>query len=112
MQFVFIDSNKQIMAVQSSPQPPDETAWESVQGYTRVEVADSLPATRDHKLIDGALVVSVNPDQPVVTYQELRKAEYPSTGDQLDMQYHDGVDGTTTWADAIAAVKAKYIKPS
>ena len=26
------------------------------------------------------------------------------------MQYHDSVNGTTTWADAIAAVKAKYKK--
>ena len=110
MKFVFTDGDNQIHAVQTSPQPPDETAWESVQGYTRVEVADSLPATRDHKLIDGALVVSVNPDQPVVTYQELRKDAYPSTGDQLDMQYHDAIDGTTTWADAIAAVKTKYPK--
>jgi hypothetical protein len=39
-----------------------------------------------------------------------RVAEYPSIGDQLDMQYHDSVDGTTTWADAIAAVKTKYPK--
>ena len=30
---------------------------------------------------------------------------YPSIGDQFDMQYHDSVDGTTTWADAIAKVK-------
>ena len=30
---------------------------------------------------------------------------YPSTGDQFDMQYHDSVDGTTTWKDAIAKVK-------
>ena len=30
---------------------------------------------------------------------------YPSTGDHFDMQYHDSVDGTTTWADAIAKVK-------
>ena len=30
---------------------------------------------------------------------------YPSWQDQLDMQYHDSVDGTTTWADAIAKVK-------
>ena len=34
-----------------------------------------------------------------------RVAAYPSIGDQLDMQYHDSVDGTTTWADAIAKVK-------
>ena len=35
-----------------------------------------------------------------------RVAAYPSIGDQLDMQYHDSVDGTTTWADAIAKVKS------
>ena len=44
-------------------------------------------------------------------YAQYRAEAYPSIGDQLDMQYHDGVDGTTTWADAIAAVKAKYAKP-
>ena len=40
-----------------------------------------------------------------------RIAAYPSTGDQFDMQYHDSVDGTTTWADAIAKVKADNPKP-
>ena len=44
-------------------------------------------------------------------YAQYRAAAYPSIGDQLDMQYHDSVDGTTTWADAIAAVKTKYAKP-
>jgi len=37
-------------------------------------------------------------------YQRDRK--YPSIGDQLDMQYHDQLDGTTTWKDAIAKVKS------
>ena len=32
--------------------------------------------------------------------------------EQLDMQYWDAVNGTTTWKDHIAAVKAKYPKPS
>ncbi len=44
-------------------------------------------------------------------YAQYRAAAYPSIADQLDMQYHDSVDGTTTWADAIAAVKTKYAKP-
>jgi len=44
-------------------------------------------------------------------YSRKRATAYPSIGDQLDMQYHDSVNGTTTWADAIAAVKAKYKKP-
>ena len=30
---------------------------------------------------------------------------------QLDQQYHDAVNGTTTWKDAIAAVKVAHPKP-
>ena len=37
---------------------------------------------------------------------------YGSIGEQLDMQYWDAVNGTTTWKDHVAAVKAKYPKPS
>ena len=44
-------------------------------------------------------------------YAQYRRDAYPSIGDQLDMQYHDLVDSTTTWEDAIAAVKSKYPKP-
>ena len=45
-----------------------------------------------------------------MAYADHRAAEYPSFGDQLDMQYWDGINGTTTWADAIKAVKDKYPK--
>lgn len=44
-------------------------------------------------------------------YQRDRAKEYPSLQEQLDMQYWDSVNGTTTWQDAINAVKAKYPKP-
>jgi len=36
---------------------------------------------------------------------------YPEIGDQLDMQYHDLVDGTTTWKDAVQAIKDANPKP-
>jgi len=39
-------------------------------------------------------------------YADKRRSSFPSIGDQLDMQYHDQLDGTTTWKDAIAKVKA------
>jgi len=45
-------------------------------------------------------------------YYRNRESEYPSQQEQLDMQYWDSVNGTTTWKDHIAAVKAKYPKPS
>jgi len=38
--------------------------------------------------------------------QYQRDRQYPSIGDQLDMQYHDELNGTTTWKDAIAKVKS------
>ena len=44
-------------------------------------------------------------------YARTRATAYPSLAEQLDMQYHDKINGTTTWADAIQAVKDKYPKP-
>ena len=44
-------------------------------------------------------------------YARNRADAYPSITDQLDMQYWDAQNGTTTWADAIAAVKAAHPKP-
>jgi hypothetical protein len=44
-------------------------------------------------------------------YQRDRQPEYPSMPDQLDMQYHDQINGTTTWKDAIDKVKADNPKP-
>ena len=45
-------------------------------------------------------------------YQNKRISEYPSIQNQLDMQYWDAVNGTTTWKDAIAKVKSDNPKPS
>lgn len=44
-------------------------------------------------------------------YQRDRAEAYASIADQLDMRYWDLVNGTTTWADHIAAVKAAHPKP-
>ena len=41
-------------------------------------------------------------------YQRDRK--YPDLEEQLDMQYWDQVNGTTTWKDAVDVVKNKYPK--
>ena len=44
-------------------------------------------------------------------YARKRADEYPSLLEQMDMQYHDAVDGTTTWQDAVQAVKDARPKP-
>ena len=35
----------------------------------------------------------------------IRRSAYGDIGNQLDMQYHDSVDGTSTWKDHVAKVK-------
>jgi hypothetical protein len=47
----------------------------------------------------------------VVTYTELRKAEYAKLN-QFEMQFDDQRDSTTTWVDAVNAIKVQFPKPS
>lgn len=67
--------------------------------------------------IDSARA-TLDAEAAAVYYRKQRTGEagttdtiYASIGDQLDMQYKDAINGTTTWKDHIAAVKAKYPKP-
>ncbi len=43
-------------------------------------------------------------------YKYKRENEYPSWQDQMDMQYWDKINNTSTWQDAVQAVKDKYPK--
>ena len=69
----------------------DEITW--VEGTTPIPVADI-----------EAKMVEVQADYDAKQYQ--RDRVYPSIGDQLDMQYKDLLNGTTTWKDAVAKVKS------
>ena len=44
-------------------------------------------------------------------YIQARQEAYGSIADQLDMQYWDEVNGTTTWKDFVAKVKSDNPKP-
>ena len=56
-----------------------------------------------------AKMVEVQADYDAKQYQ--RDRIYPSIQEQLDMQYWDSVNGTTTWKDAVAKVKSDNPKP-
>ena len=43
-------------------------------------------------------------------YARNRKAEYDALN-QFEMQFDDEENGTTTWKDAVNAIKTKYPKP-
>jgi len=60
--------------------------------------------------IDAART-TLNTESAAVKYKTDRAAAYPSIADQLDMQYWDKKNGTTTWVDAVAKVKSENPKP-
>ena len=39
-------------------------------------------------------------------YQRVRATAYPTWQEQMDLQYKDLLNGTTTWKDAVAKVKS------
>jgi hypothetical protein len=66
--------------------------------------------------IDAART-TLDAEAAAILYQKQRTGEAGTTdtiylplAQQLDMQYWDSVNGTTTWKDHVAAVKAKYPK--
>ena len=86
------------------------------QLYPKAAVIYTDGSSFDVKDEDGN---SVSIDQSAVDaefskqeYKNKRITAYPSLKDQLDMQYWDSGNGTTTWKDAIAKVKSDNPKPS
>ena len=57
-----------------------------------------------------AEIVRLQAEYGAQEYARNRAEAYASTGDQLDMQYWDSVNDTTTWKDHIASVKAQFPK--
>jgi len=57
-----------------------------------------------------AEVARLEAEHIATQYQRDRKAEYDQLN-QYEMMFDDEVNGTTTWIDAINAIKAKYPKP-
>jgi len=58
-----------------------------------------------------ALETEAQAKEELQTILSTRATAYPSIQDQLDMQYWDSVNGTTTWKDAVAKVKSDNPKP-
>jgi len=50
-------------------------------------------------------------ESDALEYSRNRAEAYPPLGDQLDMMWHDNKDTTTTWEDAVQAVKDAHPKP-
>ena len=81
-----------------SPTPHKIIEWDSAN-------SDSQPTDDE---LNTAYTAWKNANE----YKKNREQSYPSIPEQLDMQYWDSVNGTTTWKDAIAKVKSDNPKPS
>lgn len=94
-----VDFFDEVELVQQDDGSIEITKW-AVEGKSK-PTADQLAA------VDAAADAAVAAARLAAT----RRAAYPPISDQLDMQYWDAKNGTTTWADAIAAVKTAHPKP-
>lgn len=95
---------------------------EELKDQVRAEVEEEKPL---NKSVDGVISELTDDeyeqlitdrandlyDQQQNGWIEDRLEGYGSIGSQLDMMYHDQVDGTTTWKDHVAQVKADNPKP-
>jgi hypothetical protein len=61
----------------------------------------SQPTDEQLNAVDSAADLSERQDAA----RAARRNAYGDWNSQLDMQYHDNVNGTTTWKDHVAAVK-------
>jgi len=72
--------------------------------------SDGASITLEQSKIDTARA-ELNAEAAAVKYKSDRTTAFASVGDQLDMQYWDAINGTTTWKDHVAKVKADNPKP-
>jgi len=79
---------------------------------TKIVDGVEVLCTEDEEAAIRAAWAAEDAKQSLLGYHTLRSASYPDLATQLDMIYHDRLSGTTTWIDAIQAVKDKYPKPT
>ena len=93
-----LGKNSNLFALDQSVPPHKIIEWDSAN-------SDSQPTDNE---LNAAYIAWKNANE----YKEKRKEAYPDWKTQIDMQYWDSVNGTTTWKDAIAKAKSDNPKPS
>ena len=79
--------------------------------YANLTVLDGGSKPTESDCTTGLAALQASWDLENDSYKSKRRAEFPSITEQLDMQYWDKKNGTTTWVDAIAKVKSDNPKP-
>ena len=88
--------------------------WSDAQNkiYANLVIYDGGSKPSESDCTNGLAALQTAWDLENDSYKSKRRDAFPSLEEQLDMQYWDAVNGTTTWKDAIAKVKSDNPKPS
>jgi hypothetical protein len=65
----------------------------------------------DQEVTITRTAIDKDADELILEWEASRRNDYGDIGEQLDMQYWDGVNDTTVWSDHIAKVKADHPNP-
>ena len=98
----FLDTNLWTIA-----ELPEGETFDFRYSYTH---KDGVAIKGDLIPVDTDEINKLKAEAAATQYARDRKAEYDLL-DQDEMRFDDQVNGTTTWVDAIKAIKAKYPKP-
>ena len=90
----------------------DKNQYRLDQSCTPHKIIEWNSANKDSQPTDDELNAAYTAWKNANEYKEKREEVYPSWKTQMDMQYWDNVNGTTTWKDAIAKIKSDHPKPS
>lgn len=105
MRIAIIKNGRVVNIVQAEQEWMDDVV--PSQGESLLDISSDTTGISIGWNYDGVLFSSPAAE---TTYAQLRAAAYPPIAEQLDMQFKDAMNGTTVWADTIAAIKAKYPK--
>jgi len=88
---------------------PDAQVTVNAEDYNQITWNKGTPVISKEDIL--AKQTELKAEYEAKKYQRDRAKEYPTWQDQLDMLFHDKKDGTTTWEDAVQAVKDAHPKP-
>jgi len=87
----------------------DGTPNEVITDFSAYQSLVDGHATEKQRLADVEAQAAIDAEA-ALTYADRRKAKYDALN-QFEMQFDDATNSTTTWVDAINAIKAEFPKP-
>ena len=87
----------------------DNTPNEGITDFSAYQSLVDAYNTEKQRVADAEAQAIIDAEA-ALTYADRRKAKYDALN-QFEMQFDDAANSTTTWVDAINAIKAEFPKP-